>query len=67
MVFGPLGKFFAPLGMILVLTGVVGAILLFFFVLFDVSGGFMDQLRGAFAVAALPFILGGAALVWIGK
>lgn len=67
MVLGPVGKFLAPVGLILVLTGVVGAILLFFFVMFDVSGGFMDQLRGAFAVAALPFILGGAALVWMGK
>jgi hypothetical protein len=67
MAFGPLEKFFAPVGTILVLTGLVGAVLIFFFLLFDVSGDFLERLYGAFASTALAFIIGGAALVWLGK
>jgi hypothetical protein len=66
MAAGAMGKFFGPVGMVLVLVGVVVAILTFIFILLDLSGDFVSRVVALNGSTTLAFILGGAALTWLG-
>lgn len=67
MASGPLGRLFAPLGVILILVGVVVAALSFIFILLELRGEFSDRVNLLTNLTALPLIVGGAALAWLGR
>ena len=64
---GGFRRFFAPIGLVLLILGIVEAALAFVFVLLAVDGEFADRITRMSALTALPFILGGAVLSWMGK
>lgn len=64
---GGVRRFFAPIGLVLLIVGIAVAALAFIFILLDLSGDFPDRVRTLTAFTSVPFILGGAALAWMGR
>ena len=67
MVLGPIGKMLAPIGLILVLLGAAVSVFSFIFILLDLTGDFQDRVNTLTAVTALPLVVAGAAMTWLGR